>query len=1227
MPIGLTDILVPLGSFPLVEDTSTKGGFRAVANIAARDAIASVSRKAGMLVWAEEEGSMWQLGSDLTTWAPFSSGGGFTAGGDLSGGTTKQTVVGVLGQGIIDASVWEAVNPYKDLQPLTKAGDLLQHTEGSTWPFKVVPLEAWRLAVLRRKSIVFLAWDPGSPDSINNREVIDFLGTPLSDGTPDPTEEATVVDAAYDGADSLWVIGYREGRDPVQQLLWRVTLSNNVVTEYDTTSALPEGGSQLLKVACSPGVDRVWMMFVDGTLNIKRILPFDSAPLGTIGSIIDFPEGMSNIQCASDDRDTKAYFGGTYYGNIPEVGYTYTGVVYSYDGTTWDSIRVETGGSTDVTDIQVNFGANPSLTVVANGQRASRGSGGVEFLGVTPGGLNLIRSFSFPPFTNPIGVASYLPEENTFTAWVLCTPGPTSQNCYQLLRVDDLYNTGSQNDPVLGQVVLAPYGSNPGHIAFNLGSELLVSYRSAEYIGALGESDGELNWFQYPMGGALQFGPDMHLAGYPIHPFNSQAEGQGAVPVFRGNSFVFEPAGASGEAGGDLTGTYPDPVVNGIQKSPIIPDGLKIYQSRDRTPPIDLAGNVSGMAVVKGSAQVEPSIISVVNWNEWWVILKNGKGVVHVTLTFSESGGVDRVNQFYLVSPRANSELSDILYDEVNNCVWVAGSENFGEGRVWKIDLGATLIEAVPFVVYPLDFLCTGLAVDVNGQLWVNVEVVGGASYAAMLNPVTGIEITTITYDYNGDFVPSSAAMMAEPNGNYIWLAGYLLWDGVHLACAYQIEVASQTGTQIQVGGHSRTDPLLDVAVTTSNVYLVGRDYLYQFTSGSVTPGAEYLLPGADNPARVTAMDGFSPDQDFVLTLNGYGGSSISGYSYTGGEVQEFTPYNPNPKLLLPTGTVALDFQMTSAESGWISLEGFDEVATFDFTGMGMRVGVGSFFTVGGVDSLAGYQVPSNPSIYDIGKVLSFTGVDFKLLNPPGLIVGEIRAWTGAEPPPGWVNCDGQELSRSIYDVLNGLYFTQGYPFGDGDGVSTFNVPDARGRTLVGAGTPVAPLTVSRYMGDQVGEESVTLTAYTSGMPNHSHTIQDYGHDHAVDLGSHTHTFTGSSHYHNISPNPHSHTVAVDAYNSGSTGTAYVQGGSDVGGSGSVSFTTSSTSLSVSSATAGGTNDSAYLSTSSAYGYTGIAIDSAYADAGGAHENMQPSLVVNYIIYTGVVLTEIVPVG
>lgn len=96
MTIGLTDKIVPLGDFPIVEDLYVEGGFRSVADTTARDAIPVSLRKEGMLVWCRAEASMWQL--IASSWVPFSGGGGFTAGGDLSGTSTSQRVVGIQGK-------------------------------------------------------------------------------------------------------------------------------------------------------------------------------------------------------------------------------------------------------------------------------------------------------------------------------------------------------------------------------------------------------------------------------------------------------------------------------------------------------------------------------------------------------------------------------------------------------------------------------------------------------------------------------------------------------------------------------------------------------------------------------------------------------------------------------------------------------------------------------------------------------------------------------------------------------------------------------------------------------------------------------------------------------------------------------------------------------------------------------------------------------------------------
>ncbi len=78
MSIGLTDGLIPLGTFPLLEDLYLKGGFRVVADTTARDAIDTASRKEGMLVFTTTDQTTWRLGSGLTNvdWVEVSSATG-----------------------------------------------------------------------------------------------------------------------------------------------------------------------------------------------------------------------------------------------------------------------------------------------------------------------------------------------------------------------------------------------------------------------------------------------------------------------------------------------------------------------------------------------------------------------------------------------------------------------------------------------------------------------------------------------------------------------------------------------------------------------------------------------------------------------------------------------------------------------------------------------------------------------------------------------------------------------------------------------------------------------------------------------------------------------------------------------------------------------------------------------------------------------------------------------
>ncbi len=94
--------------------------------------------------------------------------------------------------------------------------------------------------------------------------------------------------------------------------------------------------------------------------------------------------------------------------------------------------------------------------------------------------------------------------------------------------------------------------------------------------------------------------------------------------------------------------------------------------------------------------------------------------------------------------------------------------------------------------------------------------------------------------------------------------------------------------------------------------------------------------------------------------------------------------------------------------------------------------------------------------------------------------ISQIEAFAFGFAPRSWMTCAGQILAINQNQALFSLL---GTTFG-GNGVTTFQLPDLRSRLAVGFG-PGAGLT-SYALGQQAGQETVTLT--TSNMPTGSHT-------------------------------------------------------------------------------------------------------------------------------------------
>jgi hypothetical protein len=142
----------------------------------------------------------------------------------------------------------------------------------------------------------------------------------------------------------------------------------------------------------------------------------------------------------------------------------------------------------------------------------------------------------------------------------------------------------------------------------------------------------------------------------------------------------------------------------------------------------------------------------------------------------------------------------------------------------------------------------------------------------------------------------------------------------------------------------------------------------------------------------------------------------------------------------------------------------------------------------------------------------------------PGGVVpaGSLIWYASPRTPTGYLLCDGSTVKRLQYPKL---FAALGSTFGPGDGVTTFNLPDLRGKYVRGWG-PVNSLDYERpfgsSQGDSLGEHRHKITD-----PGHTHQVNDPGHLHGVDDPGHTHVGDDPGHSHGVNDPLHQHSIEM----------------------------------------------------------------------------------------------------
>lgn len=180
------------------------------------------------------------------------------------------------------------------------------------------------------------------------------------------------------------------------------------------------------------------------------------------------------------------------------------------------------------------------------------------------------------------------------------------------------------------------------------------------------------------------------------------------------------------------------------------------------------------------------------------------------------------------------------------------------------------------------------------------------------------------------------------------------------------------------------------------------------------------------------------------------------------------------PEVVNPTGSTSFPIVDSSGESKKVQLSTLE-----GFSGAGTIANV-----------FAGNNLTLNPSPASTSSVANF------------YFPGAIFPFPDTNIPDGWLLCNGQAVSRTVYADL---FEAVGITYGSGDNRSTFNLPDLRGRTIFGREVMGGVASSGRLTNSIVGNVNGSVLGAVGGEDRHTLTSVE------ASIRSHTHSFSATT--------------------------------------------------------------------------------------------------------------------